>query len=78
VAEAIAAAFPHENPKTLIAAAGQHFATVAGSDPDVIHGWSLDAVRHLYRRMVEIGDFSGALKAIKELNQLTARKCSKT
>jgi hypothetical protein len=67
VAEAIAAAYPDTDPKTLLTAAGDHFAAVAHSDPAVIRGWALDALRELYRRMMAIGDFSGALRAVERL-----------
>lgn len=75
VAQAIAARFPGEDPAKLLHAAGDHFATVAGADPLVIRGWCLEALREMYRRMVDIGDYAGALKAIKEL-MAYAKQCS--
>src|SRR5690242_20058871 len=67
ITEAIKNSFPHEDPAALINAAGDHFATVAEADNGVIVGWCLEAYRELYRRMVAIGDFPGALRAVKEL-----------
>lgn len=50
---------------------------MAQADRTVIRGWCLEALREMYRRMVDIGDYAGALKAIKELMHY-ANKCSST
>jgi hypothetical protein len=39
-------------------------------DPQKIRGWCVEATRFLYQRMVEIGDFAGALRAVKTLSDL--------
>ena len=33
-------------------------------------GWCLEAYRELYRKMVEIGDFNGAVKCVSEIQKL--------
>lgn len=33
-------------------------------------GWCLEAYRELYRKMVEIGDFNGAVKCVTEIQKL--------
>lgn len=39
-------------------------------DPELIRGWALRAYRDLYRRCLEIGDFDGARKVMKEITLL--------
>lgn len=39
-------------------------------DPDVIRGWALRAFRDLYRRQLEIGDFDGCRKSMREILNL--------
>tara|TARA_Y100000310_G_C20521112_1_gene733729 strand:+ start:487 stop:858 length:372 start_codon:yes stop_codon:yes gene_type:complete len=34
-------------------------------------GWCLEAYRELYRKMVEVGDFNGAVKCVTEINKLS-------
>jgi fructose-specific component phosphotransferase system IIB-like protein len=43
------------------------FRATADADTTVIRGWCLEAYRELYRRMVAIGDFAGALRAVQSL-----------
>ena len=40
-------------------------------------GWCLEAYRELYRKLVETGDYSGALKAINEIAKLSDLLSSK-
>jgi hypothetical protein len=75
IAQALRAKFPDEEPTALLNAAADHFATVAQADPLVIRGFCLEALREMYRRMVDVGDYAGALKALKEL-MAYATKCS--
>ena len=43
----------------------------AGEDKTVILGFCLEATKDLYRNLLKIGDFTGALKAIQELSKLS-------
>ena len=43
----------------------------AACSPEILIGWCFEATRELYRRMIEIGDFSGALRAVKQIAELT-------
>ncbi len=38
---------------------------------EIRQAWCLEAYRDIYRKLVETGDYSGALKAIKEIAALT-------
>jgi hypothetical protein len=69
VSQALRAAYPGADPAALVARAADHFATIAQADPTVIRGWCLESLREMYRRMVDVGDYAGALKALRELMQ---------
>ncbi len=71
IRQAIEASFPDTDPDKLIQTVLDAFAAFADADENVIRGWALEALRHLYEKMVEIGDYAGALKAIKELVRMT-------
>ena len=43
----------------------------ASQDQEVILGFCLESTRDLYRKMLEIGDFSGCLKAVSTLAKLS-------
>ncbi len=71
IAEAVAATFPGKNAAKLIEAAVDHFIQAAHCQRAVILGWSLEAYRALYRKLLEIGDYNGAMKAVASLLQLS-------
>ena len=48
----------------------EHLANVGAADPQVIDGWCFESARDLYQKMVEVGDFANALRAIKEIHRL--------
>lgn len=72
VVEAIRATWPDQELQPLIAAAVENLAASADYDQTVLRGWCFEATRDVYRRMVEIGDLVGALRAIKQLADLAA------
>lgn len=45
-------------------------AEYAQADKDFLKGFAIVASKELYRKMIEVGDFSGALAAIKEFSKL--------
>lgn len=67
IRQAIATVWPEHNPDKLAESAVEHFEAAAACDPKVIVGWALEAYRHLYQKSIQIGDFAGAMKAVKEL-----------
>jgi hypothetical protein len=73
ITEALAQSFPGADAQALIGQANDYFATLSGADKDVIHGWCLESLREMYRRMVQIGDFPGALRAVKLLLDYSTR-----
>jgi hypothetical protein len=70
ILEAIAEQWPEEDKRPLIVAALQEITAASQTPPDLAIGWCLQSTRELYRRMVEVGDFTGALRAIKLLADL--------
>lgn len=75
--EAIAANFPNHDPAALLNDAARYFAAVAGADPtaeldptDVKRGFIIAAAKDLYRKALEIADYSTALKALKSLQSV--------
>lgn len=73
IREAIAQRWPDEDAAELAAQAAEHFADAAACDLSILVGWGLEAYRDLYRRMLAIGDFSNAMKAVKELIALSEK-----
>jgi len=70
ILEAITEKFPSLDAATLLIGAGNHFEQIANADTNLIRGWCFEATRDLYRRMVEIGDYANALRAVKQLRDL--------
>lgn len=70
IREAIAAIYPESDPPALLAAVMGDLEKSADCSFDVILGFCFEATRELYRRMVEIGDFPGALRAVKQIAEL--------
>ena len=73
IATAAAEEWPGENVKPLIATVMESLCDSAKFDSRVVVGWCFEATRDLYRRMVEMGDYAGALKAVKQLTDLGCR-----
>jgi hypothetical protein len=67
IKEAIASRWPGMAANALLTSAVDHFATAASCDRRIVIGWALEAYRDIYRRMIDIGDFANAIKAVKEL-----------
>lgn len=72
VLEAIRTQWPDQAVPELIAAAVNELEAAGHYNRRAIRGWCFESTKDLYRRMVEIGDFAGALRAIKQLYDLAA------
>lgn len=73
IRESIADEFPDASPVALITGVLNHFVEVASLNEIALlgtYGWCLEASKEMYRRMVEIGDYAGALRAIKQIKEL--------
>ena len=67
ILEAIAEKFPTLDSSTLIRGAGDHFDRIARADTSLLRGWCFEATRDLYRKMLEVGDYPNALRAVKQM-----------
>ncbi len=70
IAEAITASFPGSDPLPLLKAAIARIHDAAKLDPQTVLGFCFEATRDMYRRMVEVGDFAGACRAIRQMRDL--------
>jgi len=64
ITEAIANTFPGAPVELLIIAAGKQLRESATFDLELVAGWAIASTRELYRRMVAMGDYVGAMRAI--------------
>lgn len=77
IIEAIEEQFPDHEPNQLLAEAAKSFAVIAAEPLTTIKGWALESTRTLYRKLVEVGDYVGALRAIKQLTELAQLETKK-
>jgi hypothetical protein len=70
IVEAIKASWPNRNARPLIAQAIERFAEEADVTEDLMRGFCIAATRELYRKMVDVGDFVGAMRALKQMHEL--------
>lgn len=70
VLEAIQAHWPNTDHRPLVAAAVGQLADAGNFDGGVVRGFCVEATKQLYRQMVELGDFAGALRAVQLLHRM--------
>jgi len=73
ILEAIAEEWPEDDAAPLIAAALTSLKESSSVDVELVTGWCFQATRFVYQKMVETGDNSGALRAIKQLREMASR-----
>jgi hypothetical protein len=67
---AIKATWPTEKARPLIVAAMKNISGAAEPDYTLMRGFLVEATRLIHRRALEAGDFSAALKALRDLKVL--------
>jgi hypothetical protein len=70
IREGMAKNWPGRDAGEVLGAVMMQLRSAADAEPAVVFGWCVEATRDLYRRMVEIGDFAGALRAVKQMSEL--------
>jgi hypothetical protein len=70
VLEALQAQYPGADARKTMAAVRAHFGAEGNPDTDALRGWVLTSYRELYRRMLEVGDFDGARKVLKNITEI--------
>ena len=56
--------------KKLLLEVMTYFKNSGQSDPDTIRGWCLECLRNSYQKMINIGDYANAIKAVKQIEQI--------
>ena len=69
IREAMQQAWPDASHADILLSAIEKIRESNEIDPQTVKGFCFEATRELYRRLVEIGDFPGALRALKQLAQ---------
>jgi hypothetical protein len=70
IEEAIAETWPDEKEKPLIVAAMSALRQSAKSMQSNASAWCIEALRFLYQKQVEIGEYAGAMRAVKQISDL--------
>lgn len=70
VLQAVAQTWPDRDARPLIAEAIEQFVAADQVSRAAVRGFAFEATKDLYRQMREIGDFAGALRALKQLVDL--------
>ena len=71
VLEALRAKYPDADAGATLAAVRERLTAEGTPDTDALRGWVLLSYRELYRRMLEVGDFDGARKVLKNITEVT-------
>ena len=71
VLEALRARYPEADAGATLAAVRERLTAEGTPDTDALRGWVLLSYRELYRRMLEVGDFDGARKVLKNITEVT-------
>lgn len=72
IRDAIAAKWPDTDPRLLMLACLEYCRKHSHPDPDTVRGWVFLSARELYRKQQEIGEFSGALRTLREILALAS------
>lgn len=71
IRELIAKAAPGQDPDRVLRLAVRRFAVIAKEPKQARLGFCQEAARELFRRMMDTGDYAGALRAVQELAKLS-------
>lgn len=72
IRDAIQGNWPGEDSAPLILKALQATEDGAAKTRERIEAWTIEATKHIYTKCIAIGEYAGAMRAIKQLNELTA------
>lgn len=71
ITEAIAATWPRQKARPLILKAVAEIARAGAPDLQALRGFALEGTREIYRKALEVGDHQTALRALKQLVELS-------
>ena len=79
IRESIQETWPSESVPSLLLEACDSVATSAANSRSFVEDFAIEAMRFLYQKQVEIGEYAGAMRAVESLHKLaTAGKIAKT
>ena len=67
---AIAKKYPKDNAQDLVNGVMAKLRDAADFDQDIVIGWCFEATREVYRKMIAARDYTGALRAIKQVAEI--------
>lgn len=70
ILEAIAQLYPNRDANKLIASAMESFSIISSEQSDTVKGWCMEATRDLFRKLNEVGDYDGALRAVQQFHKI--------
>lgn len=70
IRDAIREQWPGENVEAMLGKAIESVTTSAAKTKAFVADWSIEAMRFLYQKQVEIGDYAGAMRAVESLHKL--------
>lgn len=73
IQEAIESTWPGDKPGPLILKAVRSVKKSAKSLRTNAADWCLEATKYLYQKQVEIGEYAGAMRAVKQIAELTTK-----
>jgi len=71
IREALFEKYPDVNASEVMVEVQTQLQAAGRPNTDAVKGWALMAYRKIYQQMLQIGDYAGALKAVKEITNLT-------
>lgn len=74
IVEAIESTWPGEAARPLILGAFRQVAANAELTRDTLADWCVESMRFLYQKQVEIGEYGGAMRAVRELAAMAGRR----
>ena len=70
IGDAIENLYPGQSPSKILAGVMDKLQMQGQADPDVVRGWAIEATRLIYQKLVSIGDYANAMKAIAQIMKL--------
>ena len=74
IREAVESTWPGEDATPLIVATLRHVGRSAELTRSTAEDWSIEALKFLYQKQVEIGEYRGAMRAVRELAAMAAKR----
>lgn len=70
IVEALKAKYPDVDANNTLTTVADRLAKAGRPDVDAVRGWALMSYRKLYQSMMQVGDYDGCRKVVKEIVSL--------